>query len=119
MTKNVDITMVRGDTCRVGINVRGAEGGTVSALYFSVKQFLQDTDYLIQKSLGNGIEPDSTDEGIRYIVTILPEDTEGLQAQRNYVYDIEATVNGDVITPVIGHLAIVGDVTRHLTGGGE
>ena len=111
ITKIINLETVRGDTMRFGITINGLENSTVDAIYFSVKKYASDTDYLIQKTLESGIE---LDEG-RYVVTILPEDTENLPAPRDYPYDIEITLNsGDVITLVEGKLSVLTDITRHL-----
>ena len=115
--KIVNFRMIRGDTKRWGINISGLGSNTIDALYFSVRKHYSDSKYIFQKQLGDGIEPDPESENPRYIVTILPEDTERLPALDDYVYDIEITVNGDVITPIYGKITVMADVTRHLGEG--
>ena len=115
ITKTINLETVRGDTMRFGITINNLENSTVDAIYFSVKKYASDMAYLIQKSLDDGIELDSESETTKYVITILPEDTENLPAPRDYPYDIEITLNsGDVITLVEGKLSVLTDITRHL-----
>lgn len=117
VAKTQNMAWMRGDTAHIGIRIINI---TPDELTFSVKRYKADRQYVIQKTLGNGIEPTVPKQGdpagaLRYIVTIDPEDTEEL-ASGGYYYDLEAIINGDVLTLLIGEVTIAPDVTRHLEG---
>lgn len=109
-TKIIPLTLMRGDSRYIGITLKHAEFAP-EEIYFSVKENKSRRSYLLQKSLGSGIEPDAGAEDLRYIITIDPADTASLAGGR-YCYDIEVHINGDVITPVEGDFILTEDVTR-------
>lgn len=91
--KKTTITLTRGDTCRVKVDITDsdgepyvpAEGDTIK---FTVKKTYNDTTPLISKEI-------STET---FILTIDPADTKPLD-YGSYVYDIELErANGDVDT---------------------
>lgn len=108
--KEINLSMVRGDTRYIGITLKHAESAP-EEIYFSVKENKSRRSYILQKSLGSGISPDAGAEDMRYIITIDPADTASLAGGR-YCYDIEVHINGDVITPVEGDFVLQEDVTR-------
>lgn len=108
--KEINLSMVRGDTTRIGVTLNNAETAP-DEIIFSVKESKDRRTYVIQKSLGNGIEHDTSATGLRYIIEIEPADTSALRGGR-YCYDIEVHINGDVITPAMGGLMMTEDVTR-------
>ena len=105
--KNLEIT--RGDTTAIGITVRGLDGAPME-LYFSVKKNYNDKNYIIQKTLEDGITDDGEN---RYVVRIESEDTETMTFGK-YVYDFEITVNNSRKTLLKGDFIVDPDVTRHL-----
>lgn len=109
-TKIIPLTLMRGDSRYIGITLKHAESAP-EEIYFSVKENKSRRSYLLQKSLGSGIEPDAGAEDMRYIITIDPADTASLAGGR-YCYDIEVHINGDTITPVEGDFILTEDVTR-------
>lgn len=111
IAKTHNMVLMRGDTARIGISIKGLSG-TPEALTFSVKRYKADSEYIIHKTLDSGIEPEAAQTGLRYVVTVDPADTEELAAA-GYCYDLEAVINGDVITLLTGDIQIVADVTRH------
>ena len=111
VAKTHNMTLMRGDTARIGVSIKGLTG-TPDALTFSVKRYKTDTEYIIHKTLDSGIEPKTVQTGLRYVVTIDPADTEELAAA-GYCYDLEAVINGDVITLLTGDIQLAADVTRH------
>lgn len=108
--KEINLSMVRGDTTRIGVTLNNAETAP-DEIIFSVKENKSRRSYLLQKTLGSGIEPDAGAEDMRYIITIDPVDTASLPGGR-YCYDIEVHINGDTITPVEGDFILTEDVTR-------
>lgn len=107
----ISLCMVRGDTSKIGICLKNLETEP-DAIYMTVKRTISDEEPSFQKSLGNGIQQDESEEGRKYFIIIEPEDTQTL-TPAIYVYDIEITVNGDVFTPITGRLVLVPDVTQH------
>ena len=105
--KNLEIT--RGDTTAIGITVRGLDGAPME-LYFSVKRSYNDKNYIIQKTLEDGIINDGEN---RYVVRFESEDTETMTFGK-YVYDFEITVNNSRKTVLKGDFIVDPDVTRHL-----
>lgn len=60
-TKTIPLTLMRGDTRYIGITLKHADD-TPEEIYFSVKENKSRRSYLLQKSLGSGIEPDAEPE---------------------------------------------------------
>lgn len=106
----LNITATRGDT--ISFNFQIELDGVVqelSNLVFSVKASTDDTNYLFQRFLGNGITQSEEDNTI-YTVNIEPRFTEDLDIGR-YYYDLQATVNTSVVTVCKGILNLTFDVT--------
>lgn len=102
---------VRGDTLAFGIQIEGCTQDLDSA-FFSVKKDLDDTEYIFQVQLGDGISKAGSDTGsVYYTVRVAPELTETLEPGR-YYYDVEVGINGDYFTVLRGILTILQDVTR-------
>lgn len=113
MAKNdTNITMVRGDTLALGIELYDDDGelltDDLTGAYFSCKADSDDEEYVFQKSLSDGISKRST--GV-YSVRVAPEDTEDLEAGV-YYYDLEIQISSDVYTPIKGKLTLETDITR-------
>lgn len=109
---NKDISTIRGTTYSFNFIV----DEEIDKAYFSCKRTMDkdDTDYLFQKTLNNGISlVDHTEEGYVYVVRVAPEDTNELDAGK-YFYDLKIKINGDVIPPLIGKFKIINDVTREV-----
>lgn len=102
---NKNFKMVVGDTESFGFEITGVSG--IDAAFFSCKRESQDTSYLFQKSLGDGIEQR---ENNRFVVRIAPEDTQLLNPGQ-YYYDLEVGANGDVFTILRGILTLVPEIT--------
>ena len=101
------LNMVRGDTLAFGIEIEGMEQDLDSA-YFSIKSSLSSNDYIVQKSLNDGISKISTE---LYTVRLAPSDTQNLEAGQ-YYYDLQIGVNSDIFTVLRGVINIEADVTR-------
>lgn len=104
------IKLTRGDTRGFNFTIKDKEGDepTLDAVYFSVKENPDASEYVFQKTLGDGITPLS---GGGYYVKIEPDDTKDL-AKTKYFYDLEVNIGDDVYTPLKGQLEIKWDVTR-------
>ena len=98
------IWMTRGDTVRSQLSLydplgQPYEPSEGDVIYFTVKKSYKDKDYLFQK------EVDLED----MVLTIAPEDTNDLQMNKDYEYDMQLTkANGDIdtfITPATLHIA--------------
>lgn len=110
IAKRLNLTIVRGDSATIGVRFNGLETEPDS-IYFSVKRNYSDTEYKLQKTIGDGIEKEES-EGMRYKIKMTPEDT-GKLYSGDYVYDVELTIGDTRVTPVIGNFCVVPDVTRH------
>lgn len=110
ITKVKDIIITRGDSKGFNFRVRDAQGAATAldAAHFSVKEKLDDSDYVFQKTLSMGIS--QLDNG-DYYVKIEPADTEGLELQK-YYYDLQITIGDDVYTPLKGRFDVRWDVTE-------
>lgn len=109
---NKDISTIRGNTYSFNFIV----DEEIDNAYFTAKRTTNkdDTDYLFQKTLNNGISlVDTTEEGYVYAVRVAPEDTNDIEKGK-YYYDLQIDINGDVFTPLIGKFKITDDVTREV-----
>ena len=105
MIKN--ITYFRGRTLSFGFVIDGLTAD-LSTAFFSVKKNVEDEEYVLQKTLGDGIEKfdDKT-----YKVRVAPEDTENVDPGC-YVYDLTIGVGNDVYTLMAGVLKLTATATR-------
>lgn len=103
------ITMVRGDTAKISISIKDAEGNAYTpaegdSIRFAAKHKYTDSTPVILKQIDTGT----------MVLTIDPEDTESLgmgSAQGRYVYDIEITqADGTVDTFIRGQLTLLEEV---------
>jgi hypothetical protein len=90
---------------------------TTAQVTFTIKEALKDTEFLIQKknSLAGGgpseIEMIEPVEG-RFVVYILPADTDFVNGDYTYWYDIEVTNAGETRTVKRGQVRILQDITN-------
>lgn len=109
-----DIAIVQGDTCSFGFQIQGLGGQRPSAINFSCKEKVEDEDSLFRVALTNNIDErsyDSERDILTYGVRIPPALTHNIPLGR-YFYDLQAVVNGDVITLMKGRLSIDYQITR-------
>lgn len=104
--KNINLCMVRGDTLAFSFEVEGID--TLDTAYFSCKANADDTEYVFQKSLTDGI---SLVETGKYRVRVAPKDTSNIEVG-SYYYDLEIGANSDIFTILKGILKVEQDVTR-------
>jgi len=108
---NEHIKMIRGDTLAFGFEVEGI--AELDAVYFSVKKTKNEDEYILQKTLNNGVE--KIEDG-KYSVRVAPADTHDLEAGI-YYYDLQIVKNGDIFTVLYGTLIIETDITREVHNG--
>lgn len=102
-----NITMVRGDTLSFGMVLEQLDQDLDTA-FFTVKESYSNDDYVVQKSLNNGITKLETG---KYCVRVAPEDTAKLEVKK-YFYDLQVGVNGDVFTIIKGVLELEYEATE-------
>lgn len=105
-----DISLPRGDTFAFGFEAADL-GQDLDEAYFSCKLNADDTEYVFQKTIGDGITKESTG---KYRIRVAPEDTAELEVT-DYAYDFRIVVNNDVATVMSGALKLSQEVT-HLGG---
>lgn len=113
--KIFNFNLVRGDDKHFFVNVKNLESPP-DELIFSVKRSTKMKTYLIQKAIGSGIEQVEAGEGYRYMISLVPSDTESLEPVV-YCYDVEARINNEIHTLVMGEISLLADTTRHLQEG--
>lgn len=111
MTRIIDLKgLTRGDTIAFYVKGKGVTRN-VSNAYFSVKASKNDTEYVLQKSLGYGIT--EIEKGL-WTVEIEPSDTNNLDLGV-YWYDLQLDFgNNAVITPMKGAFELTYDITREI-----
>jgi hypothetical protein len=108
-----DIEMVRGDTMTFNFELQGLEGQTPDNIIFSCAEHYDD-EPLFTADLSEGItleEYDEVKDVAIYSVRIIPSKTSILDLNR-YYYDLELTINEDVITLMRGRLTLLYEVTK-------
>lgn len=108
-----DIAMIQGDTMSFAFQVQGLGGQTPDNIVFTCKETPDKDTALFSVDLGNHITERSYDSehDIRtYILRIPPELTENVEAGR-YFYDIQFTVNRDILTLMKGRLTVEYQIT--------
>lgn len=99
------ITMTKGDTLRLTVGIKQANGQTYTpaegdVVRFAAKRHYNDPQTVIRKVLPNDT----------LLLHLAPADTDLLMAG-DYVYDIELTyANGDVDTFISGKLVLTNEV---------
>lgn len=109
-----------GDTHSIEVTV--TEGGTPIPLTglnaeFTAKLNKSDADNAltnIRKSLGSGIQFTDPDNGV-LLITIDPDDTEGLEKDTTFVWDVQLDDGpDDVFTAASGTMTFTVDVTKRV-----
>ena len=113
---NQDLSMIRGDTFAFLISLPEIDPASVTSLIFAIilcnYNVDNDDEAIIQKRLGDGIEP--TDADRTWSVRVAPEDTDGVVAKK-CVYDIQVGIMNDIYTLMGGYFRILQDVTEART----
>jgi len=103
-----DIRMIKNDTLSFGFQLQGLGDQEPESIVFTCKETPEDTDPLFSVSLEDTIDIREYDEdkdiytiGVR----IPPRLTEDIDLGR-YYYDLQVSVNGDIITLMKGRLTV-------------
>lgn len=80
-------------------------------MFFSVKADAADDDYVIQKSLDDGIAEISEEGELRFRVRVSPGEMTLIEPGV-YIYDIQLGLGADIYTICSGDLTVKEDVTR-------
>ena len=112
---NKNLEIVQGQTLAFGFEYEGTTQDLDGA-YFTIKQDLDSSTALVQKTIGDGISKvATTSTGVQYRVRIAPEDTIGLEAG-TYYYDFFIELNSDKFPILRGSIKLLRNVTY---GGGQ
>ena len=91
---------------------------SIDKMYFTVKENVNNKNYIMQKNFDNGIECTdiyTTEEGKKgreYSLTLNATDTDRLEINKNYVFDI-AIISKDIKqTATTGILRLLGTATH-------
>lgn len=113
-----EIEMIRGDTLLIPVKItKDKENYQLQEnenIMFSLKRFSGDEEYILQKSLNNGIEWD--DKKQRYIIKLEHEDTKDIELRyenKNFQYDIVVILSNNFVRTIRGVLQIWRDITRN------
>lgn len=109
-----ELTMIKGDTLAFNFQLQGLGGVDPATIYMTCREKPESESYYFQRALSNGvnrIDYDSETDTLTYSVRVRPEDTAELTAGR-YYYDLQITVNNDILTLMKGRLNIEWEVTR-------
>lgn len=97
--KKINFNFIKGDTYARAFRIEGFEL-PINQVYFTVKEKSSNKNFVLQKTLNNGIELD-TEIPNRYILIIEADDTNDMKTNYDYVFDIQI-VSGTVKKTIIG-----------------
>lgn len=107
-----DIEIVRGDSLNFAFELRGLQGVTPAITFTCKDHYEGDIKFIATNESGITLDDyDEVTDTATYSVRVAPEQTFNLDLTR-YYYDLEASVDDDVITLMRGRLTLVYDVTR-------
>ena len=112
--KELDITIPKCDYAGIPfaykVNGKCAKLEESDIVYFSVKKRLSDNEYLIQKTLDNGIAFNEDEQ--KYYITFNYADTKEMEMGTTYIYDLTIYYEGTKpIQKLFGNLKIGPKVT--------
>ena len=117
-----EIEMIRGDTfiyphpIRIKKDNESYQLQDDENIIFSLKRFSGDKEYVLQKSLNNGITWDSSIQ--KYVIRLEPEDTKDIELRYEsmlFQYDIVVILKDNFTKTIRGSLRILRDITRNET----
>lgn len=117
MLENILFEFYRGDTYQRDFTVTGWSF-PISKAYFTVKENTEKKNFVLQKTLDNGITLVSDEDGIKtYNLKICCTDTDKMKTDFDYTFDIEIHsngVNGEVLkkTIITGIVRLKGSATK-------
>lgn len=108
-----DIAMIRGDTMSFAFQVQGLKGEIPSEIIFTCKDTPESDTPLFGVSLEDNISLQSYDgehDILTYVLRIPPNLTNNIALGR-YYYDLQVSVNYDILTLMRGRLSIEYQIT--------
>lgn len=113
MTPHIhNLEMVRGDSLSFDLNLGGLTEESITSIDFSAKKKISDAAYLFHESFDHGVEKIGENT---WRVTVAPEDTENAEPGK-YQYDLQLGIGTEIMTPLMGTIRLIGDVTRRSDG---
>ena len=111
MTVEENFNYIHGDTYVRYFKINKLKYSPITEIFYTVKQD-QNNKFVVQKTLGNGIELLSEDEEYyHYMVVLNATCTDKLKAEIEYMHDIEV-ISGDVKKTLMkGELLLDKEVT--------
>ena len=100
--EKINFNFIKGDTYTRGFTIENFDL-TIEQVYFTVKEKSSNKNFILQKTLNNGIERDQKVPN-RYIITIDADDTNDFKVEYDYIFDIEivtAPIKGKAIKRTI------------------
>lgn len=117
MLENIVFEFYRGDTYQRDFTVTGWSF-PISKAFFTVKENTEKKNFVLQKTLDNGITLVSDEDGVRtYNLMICCTDTDHMKTDFDYTFDIEIHsdgLNGEVLkkTIITGIVRLKGSATK-------
>ena len=115
---NILFEFYRGDTYQRDFTITGWSF-PISKVFFTVKEDIEKKNFVLQKTLDNGITfVDETEDGTKtFNLKICCVDTDHMKVDTDYTFDIEIHsegVNGEVLkkTIITGIVRLKGSATR-------
>lgn len=102
--EKINLSFNKGDTFSKGFTIENFPLN-ITQIYFTIKEKPSDRNFVLQKTLENGIEIDTEKEN-RYVLTLEADDTNDFKANSQYVYDIELVSDSYKKTIVAGYLTL-------------
>lgn len=115
--ENVLFEFYRGDTYQRDVTVEGWRF-PISKAFFTVKEDIEKKNFVLQKTLNNGITLVSDENSIQTLnLMICCTDTDHMKIDTDYVFDVEIHsngLNGEVLkkTIVTGIVRLKGSATK-------
>lgn len=89
--EKINFNFIKGDTYTRGFTIENFNAA-INQVYFTVKEKSSDKNYVLQKTLNNGIKLDPNVSN-RYILTIDSDDTNDFKVNYDYVFDIQIVID--------------------------
>lgn len=105
-----DIQYVKGNTYALKMTIQGIQDLEITKIYLTVKENSNQEEPTLQKSLENGITP--LEEPYQYNILIDSSDTEDMETDCPYYYDIKIIVGNMKKTIVKGSFTLEPSYTK-------
>ena len=111
-----DLDVTRGDTVAFNVELWGMNGEELGDAVVSVKQKIDDTEYVFQYDMSSGViesvDYDAQTDIRTYAIKIPADATADLDLGI-YYYDLQITFNETIVTILKGKFIVTFDVTRN------